>query len=232
MAMAYEPSTVPWNRADDPLARARPSWTAPRGRSLPPPPPSLDYRDDDDDPPTVLEQMALAPTDLAAGTHPSPPPTAVPDAPPFAMELEELDSLRDEVLLLRATVANQAAESATLRARTLAASEGDLVALAVAIAERVLRRELATDPAVYVRWAQDAVRALADQDRIVVAIAPDVAALVPAEEWSRALGDRVPTVDTTLPSGGCEVRSTHARVDAGFRAQLDVVLDALDAEAR
>jgi flagellar biosynthesis/type III secretory pathway protein FliH len=143
---------------------------------------------------------------------------AVPFGAPDPAEIERLHAALIEAIAVG------------LRARreALAAAERDLVHLALAIAGKVVGREIAADPAVLAGWAREGIAALGEQDRLTVAISPDLAARLPPEAWAQALDGLAPVVDRALPPGGCEVRGAYGRVDAGLGPRLASVAEALE----
>jgi flagellar assembly protein FliH len=218
---------VDWSAAPLPPSR-RPSWLV-----LEPPPsaPARELLDDgaaavappgegDSDPPPASVEEEEPPRVEAILPPPSDRPLAV-CAPPEPEASEECEALRAALVH---------AISAGVRARrhALVAAERDLVELATAMARQIIARELATAPALVVSWAREGVAALGQQDQVVVAVAPDVAALVPADAWASALdGLATLVVDRSLPPQGCEVRGRYGRVDVGVEARLASVIDAL-----
>ena len=133
-----------------------------------------------------------------------------------------------EIEKLHAALIEAIAVGVRARREALAASERDLVHLALAIAGKVVGRELASDPAVIAAWAREGIAALGEQDQIVVAISPDLAERLPLEQWTRALEGASVVIDRTLPTGGCEVRGSYGRVDAGLAPRLAAVAETLE----
>jgi hypothetical protein len=134
---------------------------------------------------------------------------------------------------LRRALTLAVADAARARRDALAASEADLVALAAAVAQQIVGREIRLDPGLIAGWAREGVAALGEQDEVVVAIAPDLAELVPAATWSAALpGSAAPVIDPSLPPSGCEIRGRYGRVDAGVNARIGAVLAALEGAGR
>jgi hypothetical protein len=134
---------------------------------------------------------------------------------------------------LRGALTLAVADAARARRDALAASEADLVALAAAVAQQIVGREIRLDPGLIAAWAREGVAALGEQDEVVVAIAPDLAELVPAATWAAALpGSAAPVIDPSLPPSGCEIRGRYGRVDASVNARISAVLAALGDVAR
>jgi flagellar biosynthesis/type III secretory pathway protein FliH len=164
----------------------------------------------------------------------SEPVIVAPPEPPLPTAVElglvaEIVRLRDENAALTAQVAAAASRLARLRRDVLEASEPELVRLAVAVAERVVGRELSLDPTLIVAWARDAIQALASKDEVVIAIARDVNGQVPAEAWAYVEVKHLVTTDPLLSPGSVEVRTSEGTIAAGGQARLDAVAQAIGA---
>ena len=115
-----------------------------------------------------------------------------------------------------------------LRAQVLRDGEADLVELAMAVAARVVGRELSTDPALVATWAREAVATLLSREGLVVTVSADVAAEVAPEVWERSLATpHTLVVDPSLPPQSCEVRAGPASAQAGLDARLSAVRGAV-----
>jgi hypothetical protein len=205
----------------------RPSWMARKMSTRPPAP--------------------VAPTPIPSAPSAHPPPeaaAAAPSAVPAAMPASEIISiapvvdimastviaqLSDDNAALRAQVAEMAAAMARLRRQILEASEGELVQLAVVIAERVVARELATEPDLVVHWARQAIDALAAKDEVVIAVAKDVASDVSPEAWAKLGIPHEVLQDGQLAPGVIEVRTPQGIVPVNAEARLQAVASALGA---
>ncbi|HTA18710.1 MAG TPA: FliH/SctL family protein [Polyangia bacterium] len=189
----------------------------------------------------------VAPTPIPSAPSAHPPPeaaAAAPSAVPAAMPASEIISiapvvdimastviaqLSDDNAALRAQVAEMAAAMARLRRQILEASEGELVQLAVVIAERVVARELATEPDLVVHWARQAIDALAAKDEVVIAVAKDVASDVSPEAWAKLGIPHEVLQDGQLAPGVIEVRTPQGIVPVNAEARLQAVASALGA---
>ena len=207
----------------------RPSWMARKMSTRPPAP--------------------VAPTPIPSAPSAHPPPeaaAAAPSAVPAAMPASEIISiapvvdvmastviaqLSDDNAALRAQVAEMAAAMARLRRQILEASEGELVQLAVVIAERVVARELATEPDLVVHWARQAIDALAAKDEVVIAVAKDVASDVSPEAWAKLGIPHELLQDAQLAPGVIEVRTPQGIVAVNAEARLQAVANALGASS-
>ncbi len=195
----------------------RPSWLARKGLSTRPPTPSIA--------PLPQLPVVIEPAEevLPILSLPAPPPVGVMDL----MTSTALAQLADENAALRGQLTEMASTMARLRRDILAASEGDLVELAMSIAERVVGRELSTDPALVVAWAREAVEQLGGKDGVVIAVARDVRDAVPAEAWRGVGVEHRVQVDAQLGPGAIEVRTPDGTIAASASARLGAVSNAL-----
>jgi hypothetical protein len=207
------PSFAVQARVSDAATATRPSWISRRTASSRPPTPSPS--------PAVTEPSIASPPEPAAGQA-APPPPAVD----LGMSAE-LARLTEENASLNAKVAEMAATMARLRRDVLQSSEPELVQLAVTIAERVVGRELALEPALVVAWTRDAIEALAAKGEVIIALARDVAQQVPHEAWNAIEVDHRVQADASLAPSTIEVRTSDGVVAAGFEARLAAVAQAL-----
>ena len=202
----------------------RPSWMARKMSTRPPAP------------------VAPTPIPSAPSVHPPPEaaaaPSSVPSVPPPSeiisiapvvdvMSATVIAQLSEENAALRAQVAEMGAAMARLRRQILEASEGELVQLAIVIAERVVTRELATDPDLVVHWARQAIDSLAAKDEVVIAVAKDVASDVSPESWAKLGVPHELLQDAQLPSGVIEVRTPQGIVAVNADARLQAMANAL-----
>jgi flagellar assembly protein FliH len=154
-------------------------------------------------------------------------PQPLPPAPVDLATSMALVQLADENAALRTQIIEMAATMARLRREVLAASEGELVKLALTVAERVVGRELESDPALVVAWAREAVEALAAKDGVVIALAKDVRDGVPADAWAAVGVEHRVQSDAQLSPGVIEVRTSEGTVATGSEARIAAVAEAL-----
>ncbi|MEM7379128.1 MAG: flagellar assembly protein FliH [Pseudomonadota bacterium] len=112
--------------------------------------------------------------------------------------------------------------------------EDELVALSVAVARQLVRRELSTAPGEIVPVVREALAALPSSQRDVsVCLHPDDAALVrdvlaqSAESAAWTLSE-----DPLLSRGGCRVEAGYSHVDATLETRLQHIATALSARSR
>jgi flagellar assembly protein FliH len=104
------------------------------------------------------------------------------------------------------------------------------VDLAVAIAERIVRRELAQDPELAVAWVRDALELAAGSSEVTILLNPhDHDVLAPHVDVLAAGVARIaaPTVvaDTSVTPGGCVIRTKHGIIDSRLETQLRQLAD-------
>ena len=149
-----------------------------------------------------------------------------------------------KVARTRSTRANQELRKAVVALNTAAAEAigakeqmksdavSELVELAVAIAERVIKRQVMIDPQVLVANLREALALTGRQKQLRVAIHPSqcqvLAAAIPQlqMEWP-AIGGAQIIEDESLTPGGCRVLTDHGQIDADLNAQLDRVIAGL-----
>lgn len=146
--------------------------------------------------------------------------------PPVVDHSEALATLTAALEHARASV-----ESA--RREALDETEGELVRLAMAIAERIVGRELTMDPKILCGWARQGIEALGSVDSVKCVVSADVgAALEETAAWAPEGIELELVVDPTLPPRSCEVRGRYGRVDAGIEARLDGLARTLGVERK
>lgn len=144
-----------------------------------------------------------------------------------AMEAALAD-LAEKNRVLEAQLATMALSAETVRRQLYEGCERSAVELAVAVAERIVGRELHSDPGIVVSWIRQALEVLSDGEDLEVRVARDVFESVSAETWQAVGGGRiVPIVDPKLGPGSCEVTSAVSRIDQSLGVRVRAVVDAL-----
>jgi flagellar assembly protein FliH len=119
-------------------------------------------------------------------------------------------------------------EIATLRAGMLRASEQDVVRLAIAIAERIVRREIDTDRTLLLTMARAAARKLGDHSVVTISMHPDD--LLAVTSRRNAASDDGPIrleASAGLMPGACIVQSSLGTIDVGLGSQIREILRGL-----
>lgn len=217
---------------------ALPSWMAPplpaepslTSWAAPPPAPGLDPRMLRQNMPRI-SVLPAEPERTASGETSPPPSTSVPQVPLeevrqiVAEELGRIEPLVDE--LRRGLEACRASVEGARR-EALHESEQELVRLALAIAERVVGREIATNSRVVALWAREALESLGADDSVRCVVSPRVGeVLMSLEHWYGTGPQPDVVVDSRLGDLACEIRGRYGRVDAGLKARLAAVAAAL-----
>jgi flagellar assembly protein FliH len=136
---------------------------------------------------------------------------------------------RGEATLRR--LAQTIEELGNLRAELLQKTERQVVELSLAIAARVLRREVTIDRELLIAMARVALDRLGENTSATIRLNPEDYAVIGAQAH---LGEhdvfRV-VADPLVSSGGCLVQSDFGLIDAGIDAQLGEVAAALGVTA-
>jgi vacuolar-type H+-ATPase subunit E/Vma4 len=202
--------------------------------SDPPPPPK--QQRNAQAPPSESQLNPQGDSDLPIGRLPGPPRlgSLVPGGrsnPPPSIEQRD-DGMAEAIQAF----ASAAIELAIARAATLAVLEGQLLDLAIEVAEALIEKEVETDPKLHVALARAAMQSLGDATSVTLRTSSDgfetiVAALGGTEVEVR--GVRVHIVsDPTIPGLGCVVDGDSVRVDASVSERLRAVRRAFEEERR
>lgn len=120
-----------------------------------------------------------------------------------------------------------------------AAAERNVVRLALAIAERIVKRTVALDNEMVVRQIQEAMKRVVGVERIRIRLNPADEELVRAQRTklltsADAVRELTLEADETIPRGSCVLESDAGNVDASIATQLERIEAALfnDQEAR
>jgi flagellar assembly protein FliH len=139
---------------------------------------------------------------------------------------EVVERYTEEIALAVAALARAAAMLEASRTRLQEDALADVVRLAIAIAQRVTRRQGVIDAAVLTENLRDAVKQLIRRDDVRIAIHPSQRATL-AEALAQ-LKLQWPTLehaeiveDETIAPGGCRVAGGQGEIDADLQAQLD-----------
>jgi flagellar assembly protein FliH len=124
-------------------------------------------------------------------------------------------------------------ELARFRREITARYERELLELSLGIARKIVQREVAERPELWLGMLRTAVRHAVDRERIVVRVPATLAAFLREQSAAlRAALDGVKEVevveDPALADGACVLESHFGEVDLGLDTQLDAVARALD----
>ena len=123
-------------------------------------------------------------------------------------------------------------ELTTLREQMIHETERQMVQLALAIARRVVHREVSLDQDLLIAMARVALDRLGESAQVTVRLSPEdfeATAAVRAAQWT---GTHVTVVaDARVGRGGCRVESEFGAMDAGVDGQIHEIARALLGEA-
>jgi len=208
-----------------------------------------------------LDESAIQPFDWADDSAPRPRPKAVSSPKASASASEPLDvgahaahlaalerdafskgyaqgeragaeaaGKRGEVMLRRLT--DTINELTTLREQMIHHTERQMVQLALAVARRIVHREISLDQDLLVAMARVALDRLGESAQVTVRLHPEdyeATAAARATQWT---GTHVSAVaDARVPRGGCRVESDFGVMDAGADAQIQEIARALLGDA-
>jgi flagellar assembly protein FliH len=103
--------------------------------------------------------------------------------------------------------------------------EQSAVAVSAAIAQRVIRRELAQQPEISLEWIRESLRLAAGANEITLHLNPSDYDLLGggADKLAASLGKLAPTkivADPEVTGGGCVVQTSRGRIDQQIESQL------------
>ncbi|MEW5981070.1 MAG: FliH/SctL family protein [Acidobacteriota bacterium] len=142
----------------------------------------------------------------------------------------EAGAVRADAMLRR--LGDTVRELGELRSTLSQQAERQVVQVALAIARRILQREVDTDPDLLSAMARVALDRLGDGDAIRIRLNPeDHLGINDRHDFSRVGAPITVDSDPAVPRGGCLIESSLGFVDAGIDAQFRVIQDALAREA-
>jgi flagellar assembly protein FliH len=107
-----------------------------------------------------------------------------------------------------------------VRSDMLRRTERQMVQLALAVAQRIVQRELATDPALLLEMARGVIARLDESARLTVRLNPHDYEV----SGAAAIADLGPnvtvTADSKVEAGGCRIDSDLGTLEAGVEAQI------------
>lgn len=135
----------------------------------------------------------------------------------------EAAATRTDAVLGR--LAHTLEELGTLREQMICKTEREVVQLALAIAARILHREVAVDRELLVALARVALDRLGERSSATVRLNPEDCPAGAGRTVDQRLVRIVP--DPAVVRGGCRVESDFGSIDVGVEAQLKEITDAL-----
>ncbi len=120
--------------------------------------------------------------------------------------------------------AGVAIQAVDLRRRLRQQMEADLVRLAIAVARRIMRRELAVDPEALMGIVKSAVERISARELLAIRVAPSDGPRVSARLADLRLPERVEViVDQSLPWGSVLLETTRGQQDASVETQIEEI---------
>ncbi|HVQ14204.1 MAG TPA: FliH/SctL family protein [Vicinamibacterales bacterium] len=142
----------------------------------------------------------------------------------------EASAQRAEAMLRRLTETLE--ELTTLRQQMIHETERQMVQLALAIARRVVHREVSLDQDLLIAMARVALDRLGESAQVTVRLSPEDFAATAAVRSAQWTGTQVTVVaDARVGRGGCRVESEFGTMDAGVDGQIHEIARALLGEA-
>lgn len=133
---------------------------------------------------------------------------------------------RGEAMLTRLT--DTLEQLSALRNTMIHSTERQMVQLALAIAHRIIQREVSLDRDLVVAMARVALDRLGETARVTVRMNPEDFAVTAQARAAKLAGSNVSVVaDARIGRGGCRVESDLGVMDAGVEEQLREVARAL-----
>jgi len=138
----------------------------------------------------------------------------------------EAAAQRAEAILRRLTQTLD--ELTTLRAKMIHQTERQMVQLALAVARRIVHREVSLDQDLLIAVARVALDRLGDSAQVTIRLHPEEYEATGAARVAQLTSANVTVVpDARIPRGGCRVESNVGSLDAGVDAQLQEIAHAL-----
>jgi flagellar assembly protein FliH len=134
----------------------------------------------------------------------------------------ESSRVRTDAMLVR--LGETMTELESLRRRLLPRIEREVIDLALAIAARIVRREISIDRELVLALARVALERVGDRHSTTVRLNPEDFAFAVTNHGEQWIGDGVTAVaDPDIPRGGCRIESPFGSIDTGIEAQLSEI---------
>ncbi len=176
-----------------------------------------------DSPPAGGPAFSRAPWDRSAGRSPGDEETRVRDAHRAGFAEGE-SAARREIEPVVERLARAIESLASMRGRLRRLAEEDVVRLAMAIARRILRRELAVDPQAVEGLAQAALQRLQSEETARVRVHPALAQALVSALGRVAPGQAIEVVaDAGREAGDVVFETERGNLDASVETQLQEI---------
>ena len=184
---------------------------------------------------------AVAGGQAVPALHHAPAPAATPHEDLFAKGFAEgqraaATAAQQETAALAKKLAATLDDLMRVRNDMIRHTEKQMVQLALAVARRVVHREISIDTNALVTMMRVALERVSDAARVTVRLNPTDHQAVVAALAGAATNDQVTlAADGRVPRGGCKVESDYGEIEAGVDAQIQEIARALlggDGDAR
>lgn len=183
-----------------------------------------------------LPAAAPEPTASEIASPPQPPANMISEEDlqryqeeSYQRGLQDGKSLAERGLLnVFKSLRTAAEEMLQAREKLLRDSEDDLLQLSMAVARKIINREVAQDRQMVLRLVGLAIENLSEKDELVIRVHPDDHALLTSGMKDQVSRDLAAVSfsfkpDPGIEIGSCQIETQRGTVDAGFEAQLDEV---------
>lgn len=131
-----------------------------------------------------------------------------------------------------AEIEKSAVKALEEKEKILRAAEAEIVQLAVAVAGRIIRREVTLDSTIVLRIVREALNRVTDREEVVIKVNPeDLDLVLAAQEEIRGgvagIGKLKIVADAGVSRGGCVIENAGGTVDARLERQLEEIEAAL-----
>jgi flagellar assembly protein FliH len=135
------------------------------------------------------------------------------------------EQMAEQLKSLIAALDRVVAETNDAKAAWLHRWEQSALAVAAAMAERIIRRELQREPEISLEWIREALQMAAGADDVTLCLHPADHTLLGsrARLLVQSLSGLAPTqvvADPAVSPGGCVVKTRHGRIDQQIESQL------------
>ena len=181
----------------------------------------------------VTQVAAAALTAMAGPGVPQPPTAAQLEEEIYTRGFAEgqqagATAAQQETAMLAKKLAATLDDLVRVRDQMIRHTEKQMVQLALAVARRVVHREVAVDPTAMLTMMRVVLERVSDAARVSVRLNPADHQAVTAALADAPTSDQVTiTADPRVPRGGCKVESEYGDIDAGVDAQIQEIARAL-----
>jgi len=186
----------------------------------------------------VTQATTAALTAMAGPGVPQPPSAAQLDEEIYARgfaagQQAAATAAQQETAMLAKKLASTLDDLVRVRDQMIRQTEKQMVQLALAVARRVVHREVSVDPTAMLTMMRVVLERVSDAARVSVRLNPADHQAVTAALADSPTSDQVAvTADPRVPRGGCKVESEFGDIDAGVDAQIQEIARALLGDAK